>query len=257
MIASLPMYWRAETAAAWRRFWRDVQAACDIDLPDLTAPEDLPQNWADHWRDPDLILSQTCSLPFRASLRDAVTYVGTFDFGLNAPIGNYYSRILCTYPAHDPRRKKAFENGWVLAYNAPDSQSGWAHAQAPTPFVRRPKLEAIVETGSHAASLAALAEGRATLAYIDAVTWRLLKAFDPLAKQVFLAGRSMTSPGLPLITAAGRDPEPLRRALKAATKTIVEDDRRALGGLRDFVVLDAAQYHALPVPDGADQSHDI
>lgn len=255
MIASLPMYWRAETAEAWCRFWRDVQAACDIDLPDLTATEDLPDAWTDHWRDPEMVLSQTCSLPFRTALSGQVTYVGTFHFGLKAPPGHYFSRILCPYPTHDPRRKEAFEDGWVLAYNAPDSQSGWAHAQAPTPFVRRPKVKATVETGSHAASVAALAHERATLAYVDAVTWRLLKAYDPNAKKVFLLGRSVNSPGLPLITAKGRDPEPLRRALKAATAKIQECDRRDLGGLRDFVVLDETQYHALPIPNPPDERH--
>ncbi|MGR3435070.1 MAG: hypothetical protein ACU0CO_09310, partial [Shimia sp.] len=85
-VASLPMYWRASTQAAWRRLWAHMQAR--LPLPDLTPPEGLPADWYAHWRDPALVLSQTCGLPFRTALRGAVTYVGTPDFGLGGGVGS-------------------------------------------------------------------------------------------------------------------------------------------------------------------------
>ena len=74
MIASLPMYDRPETQAANDRLWTLVRANSDDPLPPaLTRGEDP---W-DHWQAPDLTLSQTCSLPYRARLHDKVALVGT------------------------------------------------------------------------------------------------------------------------------------------------------------------------------------
>jgi len=78
MTASLPMYWRAETAGLWLDFWTCVQrAAPQLRLPDLTPPDALGPDWTKHWCDPSLALSMTCGLPFRTILRNRVTYVGT------------------------------------------------------------------------------------------------------------------------------------------------------------------------------------
>lgn len=247
MIASLPMYWRAENAEAWRAMWADVQAAGrghGLNLPDLTAPEDIPQPWAQHWLQRDLILSQTCSMPLRTALRGQVTYVGTLDFGLNAPLGHYYSRFVTR--AHGDGCKR-------LAINGYDSQSGYAAgleplqgAGAETAFARTAKIEV---TGSHRASLRAVAEGRADGAYLDAVTHRLCKRYDGFADVPVMAGKTDPTPGLPLITAKGQDPAPLRAALRdlflSRPAWIGAAD---LGGLKDFVVLEEAAYLDLPIP---------
>ncbi len=233
MIASLPMYWRAETADHWRAFWKEVQTG--LDLPDLTDPADLPEKWTDHWLDPNLVLSMTCSLPFRSSLRDKVTYVGTLSFGLPLEVGYYNS---CRIGARETRLANK-----RLAINGFDSQSGWCVA-----WQESKKFSEVIVTGSHAASLAAVAEGRADEAYIDAVTWRLLKRYDPLAKKVYELGETPASPGLPLITAKDRDPQPLRDALKSACERFAPNEPLAMGGPLNFVVLDEATYLDLPIP---------
>ncbi|MEM8617721.1 MAG: hypothetical protein AAGF20_12415 [Pseudomonadota bacterium] len=242
------MYWRAENADAWCAMWEDVQAAGrahGLDLPELTAPDDIPQPWTDHWLRDDLILSQTCSMPLRTTLRDQVSYVGTFDFGLNAPQGMYYSRFLKTDRNAKPK---------TLAINGYDSQSGFVAGCEPlmgafpqTAYAQT--LEERLVTGSHAASLRAVAEGRADACYLDAVTYRLCKAYDPWAKAPYLAGKTRPTPGLPLITSKAQDPAPLRAALQdlfSAKPTWIGS--AALGGLQDFVVLDDARYLDLPVP---------
>lgn len=239
MIASLPMYWRAETAALWRRFWGDVQNSADVDLPDLTPPEALPADWTDHWRDPALTLSMTCSLPLRTTLRDKVTYVGTLGFGLRCKAGHYYSRILLRPGARRP---------WRLAYNSHDSQSGWAVTQHPAPFREPPVFQDVIETGSHEGSVRALIEGRADVAYIDAVSWRLLKRALPEANALELGGRSVVTPALPLITAKANDPCPLRAALRDAIIAFDPPDPMAMGGPLSFTVLDEADYFDQPLP---------
>ncbi len=245
MIASLPMYWQAETAGAWLRFWDLVRARLP-GLPDLMPPETLPARWTEHWLQPDLALSMTCGLPLRSVLRTRVTYVGTFDFGLDCPPGHYFSRIVGPSGGlpDGPLR---------LAFNSADSQSGWAARFDPDPAgaPARP-IGTLVETGSHAGSLQAVAEGRADIAYLDAVSWRLLEAHDPAAGRVRLLGRTPARPGLPLICAAGRDPAPLRSALAGAVAALPSDLSGPLGGLRGFEVLDQAVYMALPLPPAPD-----
>ncbi len=248
--ASLPMYWRDENAAQWREFWsilQDCAAREGCPLPDLTAPEDLPTDWHDHWRAPDLALSMTCGLPFRTALKDRVSYVGTLGFGLNCAEGHYHSRVITGRPPDETARTSPAD-GLRLAYNAANSQSGWAASQQAAPFASAPAFAGFVETGSHAASLATVAEGRADIAYIDAVTWRLLKRHDPNASRVHVAGHTKPTPALPLITSLGTDPTPLRAALTAATTAFAPEDPFALGGPMSFCVLDAQRYLVEPIP---------
>lgn len=240
MIASLPMYWRAETAAAWQRLWSSVRAALPH-LPELTPPEALPEPWTEHWLSPDLALSMTCGLPFRTVLKDKVTYVGTLSFGLNAAPGQYYSRVIAR---NTPLRPGPLR----VAINGADSQSGWAAVHEAGPRNPSIRIGEVVVTGSHAASLAAVATGAADIAWLDAVTWRLLKRSDPNAARVVVAGRSPATPGLPLIAAKGTDPAPLRAALRDAVLAMSDADCAAMAGLQSFVVLDPAAYLNVPLP---------
>ena len=244
MIAALPMYWRAENAGHWRLFWQAVQRAAGaegLDLPPLTQPWGLPEPWTEHWLDSRLALSMTCGLPFRTILRDRVTYVGTLDFALGTPAGHYRSVVIA---------RPALPEGIapVLAVNGGDSQSGWAAAQGTAGLVGASAFGGYRVTGAHAASLAAVAEGRADMACLDAVTWRMLRRFDPAAAAVRVLGETAPTPGLPLIAAAGTDPAPLRRALAAATAAFHQEDPAAMGGRFRFHVLNPAAYHAVPVP---------
>lgn len=249
MIASLPMYWRAETAEAWQAFWTDLQAASrrnGLDLPPLTPPGQIAAPWTDHWLRRDLVLSQTCSLPLRTMLKGRVTYVGTFDFGLPGPPGSYHSHLVKTAPDTEIRK---------LALNGKDSQSGFAAGFEPLPggpaeTAYAKLVQDHVVTGSHAAALKAVATGAADACYVDAVTFRLCRAFDPWVGTVFEAGQTRSTPGLPLITAQDNDPTPLRRALRevfGASPAWIGSP--ALGGLQGFVVWPEADYLTLPVPE--------
>lgn len=237
MTASLPMYWRSETAHAWQRFWTLVQQAHDGPLPALTLPEDLPEDWYDHWRDPDMVLSQTCGLPWRSVLQDSVTYVASPDFGLQGcPPGYYYSTAL---------RRRDGPNGLRIAVNAFDSQSGWAAAQPH--LVDHPTDEVIV-TGAHAASARAVAEGVADIAFVDAVTWRLLDRFEPWAQALTVTATTRPTPALPWVTAATRDPASLREALETAARQIDEETRALMGGLQGVTHVDRSAYFAELIP---------
>ena len=96
-------------------------------LPD--APNELSRD-APHWLDPGLVLSQTCSLPFRTALHDYVALVAAPVTNLDCPAGYYFSTLIVRA---DDRRKslKDFDNAH-LAINEPASQSGWAAMDAST-----------------------------------------------------------------------------------------------------------------------------
>ncbi|MFP4239579.1 MAG: phosphate/phosphite/phosphonate ABC transporter substrate-binding protein [Rhodosalinus sp.] len=240
MIAALPMYARPETAGATARLWAAIRDALGAGPRSLAEPEDL---WA-LWQAPDLLLAQTCGLPYRAHLKDRVTLVGTPDFGLPGCAPGWYRSVYVV--RNGTARHLDDLRSPRLALNEPLSQSGWAAPAAHFAATGR-SLGPLLVTGSHATSARAVAEGAADLAALDAQTWRLLARHDPVAEHLEVVGMTPPSPGLPLITARGRDPDPLARAVEAGIAALAPADRAALG-LRGLVRIPAAVYLAHPLP---------
>ena len=88
MIAHLGMYDRPETAAANDRFWSSIRDQLGFGPDTLTREI----GFMEAWESPDLLLSQTCGMPYRLRLRPKVTLVGTPDFALpDCPPGYYNS----------------------------------------------------------------------------------------------------------------------------------------------------------------------
>lgn len=241
MIASLPMYDRPETAAANDRLWQGVRAALGDGPAALTRGGDP---WL-HWHDPELVLSQTCGYPYRARLHGEVTLVGAPVHDLpGCPPGHYRSALVAR---HDDKRTDPHQfAGAVLAYNDPMSQSGWAapqsHARA-----RGFAFSNTLRTGTHAASARAVAEGRADLAALDAVSWTLMRRHDGLGARLRVIAHTPPTPALPFITAAGRAAGPLFAALAQAIAALSPADRETLV-LSGLVRIPAADYLAVPTP---------
>lgn len=250
--AALPMYDRPETRAANERLWariRDMARAIGAEAPErawplpdrLSHPEDL---WA-HWMAPDLALSQTCGLPFRDRLHRSVTLVGTPDFELpGCPPGHYNSVFVIR--AEDGRDDPVEWPAMTLAANSRNSQSGWA---APQNHMAELGLAFthVLLTGAHRVSADAVAEGRADIACIDAQTWRMIRRWDTVAERLREVGRTAPTPGLPMITAGGRDPWVLRSAVARAIWELSSADRDTLD-LRGLVEIPARAYHDVPTP---------
>lgn len=250
MIASLPMYDRPELRAETDRYWaliREELAARGIAAPEALRRGDavlMPQ-----WESADLILSQTCGFPYRARLHGRVELVGTPDFGNEGCPPGYYRSILIAR-ADDPRGDFADFEGARIAYNDGLSQSGWAapinHAAA-----RGIRLLPGVETGSHRASFLAVAEGRAELAAIDALTWSLISEFEDVSG-VKVIGATDPTPALPYITAKGRDSGLILEGVAAAIARLAPSDRDRLH-LRGIVAIPAEAYLAVPIPPAPDR----
>lgn len=251
MIASLGMYDFGAASAANDRLWsliRDGLRQRGIDAPEALT-HGAGAYW-DAWQSPDLILSQTCGYPFRARLHDRVTYVGTPDYGVEGCAPGQY-RSVFVVRADDPRQTLAEFDGARFAFNEPLSQSGWAAPQTQAAKLGL-HLPPVVQTGAHRLSAQAVAEGRADIAALDAVTFALMQAADPVFAHLRVVGMTDPTPGLPLITASGRDPEPIFAVVAEAIAALPADDRTTLR-LKGIVRVPVTDYLAVPNPPAPEQ----
>jgi ABC-type phosphate/phosphonate transport system substrate-binding protein len=245
-IASLPMYLRSENRAVTDAFWAATRDA----LRDrgIEAPEALDHDASLHaaWSSPGLVLSQICNLPYRLGFDRHVTLVAAPDHRLpDTPPGHYHSALVIR--ADDPRETLAEFDGATIAINGADSQSGWG-APAAAAALAGIAFGAARPTGAHVESARAVAERRADIAGIDAVTWEMIRRWDGFAKDLRVLARTPPTPALAYVTAAGTDPEPLRAALTEALATLPADARTSLG-VHAILPPDPPAYARLPVPE--------
>jgi ABC-type phosphate/phosphonate transport system substrate-binding protein len=246
MIAALPMYDRAETRDANDRLWaliRDGLRARGMPAPDALRRGDavlLPQ-----WESPDLVLSQTCGFPYRAKLHGRVTLVGTPDYGVEGCAPGFYRSVFVAR-ATDPRDTLDAFDGASLAYNDPLSQSGWAAPQNHAVALGL-TLHPGIETGGHRLSLLAVADGKADIAALDAVTWSMLAEWEPTARQVKVIGMTTPTPGLPYISALDADSDALFDIITTAIAALSQEDRRLLR-LRGLTRIAPEVYLSVPTP---------
>jgi len=249
------MYRRAELDAAFEYLWsatRDRLRAEGIAAP--AALSDPGDDLIAFWQRPDLLLGQTCGMPFRHVLHHRVTLVGTPDFGLEGcPPGEYRSALVVR--RDDPRPDLTAFRGAVLACNDRLSQSGYA---APLVAAQAAGLRfgAIRISGAHGASARMVAEGQADIAGVDVLSWRHMTAFDPWVGDLRVLGWTEPTPGLPFITAIAPLAPVLHRCLAGAIRSMPAPLRAQLG-LRALVRIEASAYLTVAdppaeavVPDG-------
>ena len=225
MIAALPMYDWPETRARNDRLWAAISAqlrAADIDAPEtLTRNTDLMALWLS----PDLLLAQTCSYPLETSLKNKVRYVATPSYsaqGCEIP-GHYRSVILMRGAGLNlpvPLQNYFVLPEWLpyacYAINSLDSMSGY-HALKRDVAAAGRKLPSLhIETGSHRASITAVASGTVDFCAIDCVSWAMALQYEPDAKHVHVAGWTRPRPGLPLITSLKTSDVVLAQLVQAA-----------------------------------------
>jgi ABC-type phosphate/phosphonate transport system substrate-binding protein len=246
-IAILPMYDFPWTARANDALWASMSARlADAGVQTPTTLTRGPQ-LAAQWRDPGLIFGQTCGYPYVTGLKDAVTLIAAPEYAFRGCEGAAH-RSFIIRRASDPSRDLVEFRGTRAAINGWDSNTGmnlFRAAIAPiaggAPFFR-----AIAVTGSHEASITAIAEGQADLASIDCVSFALLERGRPeLVKRVAIVAESPLSPGLPFIAAAGlgaRTIAVIREALFGAlTDPNLVEARRTVG-LKGARLANLAEY---------------
>ncbi|MEB8388765.1 PhnD/SsuA/transferrin family substrate-binding protein [Rhodobacteraceae bacterium KMM 6894] len=227
MIANLMMYQRPQLVEAHDRFWRLIRK--HLSDAGVDSPETLSQDAEEFyvWNHPDLVLSQTCGMPYRTWLHYKVQLVGTPDYGLPDCPPGYYRSAIIVRTDDDRTELPAFKDA-VFAYNQTFSQSGYA-----APYWHlKPEgfwFENRLQTEQHLESARAIATGRADIASIDAVTWRNIETYEPFASDLRVLEWTKPTPGLPLITALGNDAELIFEAVKSAIGELDEQSKSQLG----------------------------
>ena len=200
---ALPMYnITPGLALAWERILRAVIAglrerAWTDAMEIVPAPDDLMA----FWRQPDILLTQTCGYPFITGLLGEVRLIATPRFDFLGCAGAHYRSVIVVRERSGFHSLEALRGG-VAVINQPHSQSGMnalRHTFAPLARERR-FFSSVQVSGSHLASLAAVQAGHADVAAIDCVTFAYA-THHASAKVVGLRALKWTdsTPGLPLI----------------------------------------------------------
>ncbi|MDB5816900.1 MAG: phosphate transporter substrate-binding protein [Rhizobacter sp.] len=218
-------WWRAIAAALHARGFADAPQALE-----------WPAVLDAHWREPALLLSQTCGYCIVADLEHAVQVVGAFRYIAPGNAGICYRSELVVREEHAADRLEDFE-GRIAVYNEADSYSGWHSLRslvAPLGGVER-FFGGTVASGAHRASLAMLQRGQADIAAIDCVTLAGLRRHAPqLVAGLRVIGHTALAPGCPLITSRHTSPADLA-ALRRALTAVTSDP--ALEGVRDALFI--------------------
>jgi ABC-type phosphate/phosphonate transport system substrate-binding protein len=246
--ASLPMYdWpevRDATAAWWAGLARALRAEGLTGVPGELISAAEP---AALWGRDDLLLSQTCGYPLTHAWSGRLQVVATPAYAAEGCEATDYCSFVLVH------RDSAFAApadlaGGRAAFNAPDSQSGYSALRAVFADHARDGrfFSQFVETGGHANSMAAVADGRADVCAVDAIVWALARRHRaPLARRLRAIARSPSAPGLPYVTAPGTSAEGLGR-LRAGLRAALADPSLAAARaellIDDMIVLDLAAY---------------
>jgi ABC-type phosphate/phosphonate transport system substrate-binding protein len=238
------MYMRPENRDAHDRYWQLVAAnlaQSGIDAPmELGVCED-----SDHWLRDDLVLSQTCGMPYRLSLHGHVQLVGTPDYALPGCAAGYYNSIFIVN-AKDSRTKLADFADATLAVTSKTSQSGYA---APLNEARKRGFQFKNRTlsGGHGNSAKMVATGAVDIAAVDGMTWHNIQKYGDFAGQLKIITETEPTPGLPYICALGLDKNIVAKAVSNAIDALTDTDRDSLH-IRSLIQIPSETYLAVENP---------
>ncbi len=215
--AAFPMYDFPELAKAHERFWRAVVA-----------------NARAAGFNGDVPLTQICGYPLIRSLGTAHDVVAAPQYDVPFCEGTTHRAIIVVTSESKHARLDDLRDT-CFAVNARDSNTGMnLPRRLVAPLARRGRFfRQVVITGSHAASLEAVANGNADAASIDCVTFRLLAEHRPHAvarvRTLAVTAPSPTPPFVVPRAAGSRAKTLLYDALAAAGEDPrLADARRAL-----------------------------
>lgn len=217
-LVCLPMYDWPETRGQVDAFHARMRALVPELAETLTRPDSATALHA-LWRDPALMLGQTCWGPLRNGLAAHVALLGQplYDDVPGGRGTQYRSAVVmragqgCPVPP-DPGASLPDGLGSMrAAINARDSLSGCLALAEDT---GQPIVAPLV-TGSHRASICAVAEGRADYAAIDCRSWAMALEHEPAARKLVVTGWTALRPGLPFITARATPPALRARLTRA------------------------------------------
>lgn len=210
MLASLPMYDWPECRDETLAFWQGLRAA----VPGLPEALTVPADVHIHWQDPALVFSQTCWGPLSLGLIAALEPLAQPDYSaFEGGRGPFYRSALVMRQAAAGGLADLL-GGRRLAVNGTESLSGYLCLREELGAAPEAVASEMIVTGSHRASVQAVAGGRADIAAIDCRSWHLARRFEPCAAALVVVGWTSERPGLPYVTSRATDPA-MKSALRA------------------------------------------
>lgn len=237
MIANLGMYPFAHLSDAYDQLWGAVHARLDGSPPVLDPSVGLTESW---YR-PDLLLGQTCGWPLVTALPD-LSVVGAFDMRVPFAVGGRYrSVIVASKPLELEHWQR--DESTVVAVNNDDSLSGWVSLRWAWGGI-----PGHVEfTGAHLESMRHVADGRAHVASIDAVSFEHAAHCEPaMASRLHVIDHGPMVPTLPLVTMQHHMVHDLRAAITGAIADPGMAATLSRLRIRGFLPLDRSDYQSLP-----------
>lgn len=219
MTASFPWYDLPSVQWANDRIW----AAMSPDGPPLE--RGVP--YEEQWRSPGLVISQACGLDLHLSSAPIEpVFAPVFDLP-DCRDGEYFSYLIGR-----PGRG-------VAAVNSLTSRSGF------TVLLAHVQPGSLLLTGSHVASIAAVRNGDADFASIDAVTWHLLQRDTPeQLGSVEIVDRLASAMAPPYVVRIGANTDAAERLSAAIEDPNTAEARSALL-LRGVRPVDRGDYEAV------------
>jgi len=176
------MYNQPALLPLWQAWWQGVvpylKAAGIEQIPSQLC---WPDDYMAHWRQPELLLSQICSLPLVDHLQGQVQYVASPMFSTSMQNGSNYCSLLMVREGSDIHRLKDLKNARV-AINDRDSQSGYGilnHSFMQTGLLLEDMVAGYAQSGAHVQSLTWLQQGKVDLAAIDCISYHFIAKHQP------------------------------------------------------------------------------
>jgi ABC-type phosphate/phosphonate transport system substrate-binding protein len=247
LVASLGMYDHPAQQGANDRIWSAIVRILRIrgidGVPDVL---DRARHVHDLWRDPNLLFGQACGYPLITddSLALHVIALPIYDVPGSTNSDATHASVLVAR-ANNGHSTLSDYRDTRAAINDPQSNTGMNLFRATLAPIAETNVffASVVQTGSHRASVAAIAAGDADIAAIDAVTYATLVRHEPdLTAPLRTVARSPASPTLPFVTSAATSIETIA-ALRLALHHVMTDPRladdRAMLGLAGILTANA------------------
>lgn len=236
-IAILPMYDFEDLRAAHDQLWAAIAARLRTRIsgfiPDRLA---RPAALLPAWRDPGLLLGQTCGYPLVTALKQTVRLVLTPSYAAPGCEGAWHRSAIIVH-ADDSVSDLEGLRGRRCALNGWDSNTGMNLLRAiVAPIAQNERFFGqIIVSGSHHRSIGLVAAGDADVASIDCVSLAHVSRIDPaLVARTRILDWTAPSPGLPMITSARND-DAMVAELRAAVIDVFDDP--ALADVRSTLLL--------------------
>ena len=227
LSASFPMYDFEEVRGAHEALWSAVARKLErAGVEGVPAALDQSRDLHELWTDPGLLLSQCCGADLVGRYAGALALVATPLYQAPGCDGCDYSSVVLV-AENSPATELSDLRDAVCVVNSRESHSGANALRAlVAPLSRRGRFfSRVVTSGSHPASVAAVAQGGADIAAVDCVTYAHLERYRPsLLRGTRRLCYTARAPGIPFVTRTGT-----RLLQKALLEAVAEPETRAAG----------------------------